>query len=136
MHDTGSFTTPCELTPLPDGHNWRLAGALTFYANNYFVVTAPEGFITDLASIPRPFWNLLPPFGKYTEAAVIHDWLYRTHLFSRAMCDALFLEMMNALRTDWHTRTIIYLAVRLFGGFAWRDERRWRSHLAIPLQKL
>jgi Protein of unknown function (DUF1353) len=31
--------------------------------------TVPRGFVTDLASDPRPFWSAFPPCGKYTPAA-------------------------------------------------------------------
>lgn len=84
------------------------------------VVTA--GFITDLASIPRLFWDILPPFGKYTEAAVIHDWLYRHHLFPRAACDAVLLEAMQLCRVGWISRQLIYRNVRAFGWAAWAAE--------------
>jgi hypothetical protein len=35
----------------------------------------PAGFETDLASVPRIFWALLPPQGAYEKAAVLHDFL-------------------------------------------------------------
>lgn len=38
-----------------------------------FVV--PAGFKTDLATVPRIFWSLLPPQGAYEAAAVLHDYL-------------------------------------------------------------
>ncbi len=77
----------------------------------------------------------LSPFlrhdGKYTKAAVIHDWIYRTHMFSRARCDSLFLEMMTVLEVSAWQRWIIYLNVRAFGWIAWRNEKRLR-HFAHP----
>jgi len=38
--------------------------------------TVPAGFSTDLASVPRLLWWLIPPFGMYERAAIIHDYLY------------------------------------------------------------
>ena len=32
------------------------------------------GFTSDGASVPRFLWRLYPPFGKYLEAAVVHDY--------------------------------------------------------------
>jgi hypothetical protein len=86
------------------------------------VIVVSAGFVTDLASIPRLFWDILPPFGKYTEAAVIHDWLYRCHLFPRAICDAVLLEAMQLCGVGWISRQIIYRNVRAFGWAAWAAE--------------
>ena len=41
-----------------------------------FNVTVPIHFKTDFASTPRFLWAFFPPYGKYTEAAVLHDYLY------------------------------------------------------------
>ena len=38
------------------------------------VVSVPKGFNSDGASVPRALWSIYPPFGKYLEAAVVHDW--------------------------------------------------------------
>ena len=38
-------------------------------------IVVPNGFKTDLASIPRVFWALFPPFGKYIRASIVHDYL-------------------------------------------------------------
>ena len=88
----------------------------------------PTDFVTDLASIPKLFWNLLPPFGKYTEAAVLHDYLYRTHLVERVDADDILLEAMTLCRVPQWQRLLIYCAVRLFGGIAWRDDGRRIHH--------
>src|SRR5438046_8797712 len=34
------------------------------------------GFQTDFATVPRPLWIVLPKWGRYGNAAVLHDWLY------------------------------------------------------------
>jgi hypothetical protein len=38
------------------------------------IVVVPRGFVSDGASVPRAMWSIYPPFGKYLEAAVVHDW--------------------------------------------------------------
>lgn len=125
MEHFGQFLTECDLRPMPDGRHWKLKSRLVFHSEAILeTIYVPTGFITDLASIPRLFWNILPPFGRYTEAAIVHDWIYRNHLFPRMVCDALFFEMMCALKTPSVTRWTIYLAVRAFGWMAWHDERR------------
>lgn len=40
-------------------------------------VIVPRGFVTDGASIPRPLWGLLSPFGVLLEGALIHDFGYQ-----------------------------------------------------------
>ncbi len=103
----------------------------------YFFVR--KGFDTDLASVPRFFWRILPPFGRYTLAAVVHDWLYRHQhyhphnsrwpLIPRALADRIFLRAMRTLGVGFAPRTTIYLAVRAFGWIAWR--RNLRDRLRI-----
>jgi len=40
-------------------------------------ITVPTGFVTDLASVPRPMWWLIAPF-DVARSAIIHDLLYKT----------------------------------------------------------
>lgn len=47
----------------------------TAYVGSEQVITINAEFLTDLASVPRLFWILLPPSGAYENAAVLHDWL-------------------------------------------------------------
>lgn len=74
-------------------------------------IHVPKGLQTDFASIPKIFWNVLPPAeGKYAKAAVVHDYLYRNRgqfkgpdgtgaNVTRADCDNVLLEAMKVLRT-------------------------------------
>ena len=39
-------------------------------------ITVRKGFITDLASVPRPMWAIIAPF-DLARAAIIHDLLYK-----------------------------------------------------------
>ncbi len=74
---------------------------------------------TDFASIPRVFWAVLPRWGRYGNAAVIHDWLYWSQKRSRRAADRVFLEGMGVLGVGLVTRSVIFLAVRWFGWVAW-----------------
>lgn len=96
-------------------------------------IVVPAGFKTDLASIPRPLWAILPPIGKYDAAAVIHDALYQWgslepqragHVVDRAQADAVLREAMTACRVRRTQRWAIYAGVRLGGAFTWRRYRR------------
>ena len=111
-----SFHTPLVLSPNDAGTSWTLHEAFS-YDSSLGTITVPAGFTTDFASVPRLFWNVLPPFGRYGKAAIVHDYLYRTRgLVSKPVADALFLEAMKALGVGTLTRYTMFLAVRLFGG--------------------
>lgn len=76
----------------------------------------PAGFQTDFASIPRIFWNILPPIGPYAQAAIVHDYLYRTGLVTRKEADLTFLQIMKTDGVSFFVRHLMYYAVRIFGG--------------------
>ncbi|EAV4234148.1 DUF1353 domain-containing protein [Salmonella enterica subsp. enterica] len=110
------FTTPAILEML--GHyEWRVHEPFAFYLSNdnSDVIDVPAGFVTDLATIPRIFWSLMPPDGKYAKAAIIHDYLYDNALRTKKEADLIFLDGMTVLGVPRWKRTIMYYAVRLFG---------------------
>lgn len=83
-------------------------------------VCVEAGFQTDYASTPRLLWQVLPPTGRYTKAAVIHDWLYTHQGVTRAEADAVFYEAMEHLGVHWLTRRVMWAGVRLGGWVPWR----------------
>lgn len=94
------------------------------YLSSYGVIKVPKGFLSDGASVPRPFWAIFSPFnGDYFEAALIHDYLYSKAsdfdhpMLTRPEADEIFKEAMYNLGVGWLTRGTIYTAVRL-GGWA------------------
>lgn len=110
------FTTPAILEML--GHyNWRVHEPFAFYLSDdeSDVIEVPAGFVTDLATVPRIFWILLPPDGKYAKAAIIHDYLYDNALRTKKEADRIFLDGMDVLGVPKWKRTVMYWAVRLFG---------------------
>lgn len=111
-----AFTTPLQLEYL-DGMHYKLIAEFAFESEAAErIIRVPAGFITDFASIPRFFWRLLPPTGQYGKAAVVHDYLYSTHLVSKAIADKVFLEGMLVLEVPpWKAR-LMYQAVHVFGG--------------------
>ena len=113
-----SFTTPADLRVL-DGYRWELLSDFSYHVGAYpstDIITVPAGFVTDLASIPRAFWSLLPPHGRYAKAAIIHDWLYATGIGGREYADDVFLEAMEVLGVSPWKRKTMYWAVRAFGA--------------------
>lgn len=115
------FTTPLDVRDLQDGRNFQLLRSLVYLTEvpgTGGVIRVPKGFVTDFASIPRALWSIFPPQGKYSAAAVVHDYTYRRTIWDRSICDAVFLEAMQSLGVGWLTRHLIHRGVRLFGGHA------------------
>lgn len=89
------------------------------------VVEVPPGFVTDGASVPRVFWALLPAWGRYSRAAVVHDYLCERinagdplqFAASRRVADGIFLEAMSVCGVSFPVRVLMWLAVRV--------EARW-----------
>ena len=79
-------------------------------------VTAPVGFVTDLASIPQIFWSILRPDGDYAYAAILHDYMYWQQDQTREISDETFFTVMKNFGVDASTAKVIYLAVRTGGG--------------------
>jgi len=100
-----------------------------FYFNSPSLgwIEVPTGFDTDYASVPRIFWSVYPPDGSYTEAAVVHDFLYDEQPCTRAEADAVFMEAMVALGVPWLRRQILHKSVRAGGWIAWRRNQKKQS---------
>ena len=118
-----SFTEPLTVTKLENGL-WKTAHSFCYYigiedSENF--ITVPAGFCTDFASVPRGLWNIFPPDGKYSQAAVLHDFLYKTHMLTRKRSDKIFLESMQVLKVSWLKRHLMYRAVRIFGQGSWNN---------------
>lgn len=91
------------------------------------VVRVEAGFETDFASVPRAFWWLCPPLGRYGKAAVVHDWGYVVQDRPRLSYDRIFLEAMEVLGVPGWKRSLMYAAVRLFGGAYWNRRARVKA---------
>jgi len=87
-------------------------------------IVVPAGFETDFASTPRVLWSIVPPWGRYSPAAVVHDYLYNTAPVSRKEADKAFLAHMEALRVNWLKRKAMYRGVRIGAVFAWNNYRK------------
>lgn len=100
--------------------HWRVTAPFTYLITDTQSVSIPAGYLTDGASVPKVFWNIIPPWGKYGQAAVVHDLLceYLTVLedghpvaISRAYCDSVLNQAMQALGVPDYQRLAIYWSV-------------------------
>lgn len=89
-------------------------------------VDVPEGFVTDLTSIPRVFWSMLPSDGNYAYSAIIHDYLYWEQKIPREDADQVFALSMEDFDISAATINIIHTAVRKLGG-----QRAWDRNAAL-----
>jgi hypothetical protein len=98
---------------------WRVEEGFRYYLgyeDSSHYVDVPRGFLTDGASVPRVFWSILPPWGEYGQAVVLHDYLCeqlgyyvddpilgrRWKSLSRKEVDETLYEAMNVLKvTQW-----------------------------------
>lgn len=131
-----SFTSELKVSPINDS-KWSVLESFVYYIGekgSRDFVEVPPGFVTDFASIPRILWTILPPWGKYGKAAVVHDYLYTAHSrkqvtetdkidvpVTRSEADRIFLEAMEVLGVNKFTRYSMYYAVRIFGNKPWSD---------------
>lgn len=101
-----------------------------------FVVPEHEG--TDFASVPQIFVWFLPRYGRYTKAAILHDYLWRVVVpdgkINRLQADGIFRQAMRELEVPFLRRWFMWAAVR-WGALAKRDGRRgwWRESWRVGL---
>ena len=82
----------------------------------------PRGFRSDGMSIPRFFWRFISPRidGKTVAPAIIHDWLYTSHVVTRAEADAWLREAVRVNGMPPFKAWLVWLGVRIFGSAHWK----------------
>jgi len=115
-----------------DATTWRLQHRL-IYCDGGEPIVVPIGTETDFASVPRPFVWLIPRYGLYTRAAILHDHLCQTEECDRREADRIFREAMNDLDVAFLRRWMMWAAVRtsMFKGKGLRDLPLWLL-VALP----
>ena len=127
-----SFTDILIVSPLSDGERWVVRKEFSYYLDDdnedSEKIVVPTGYVTDFASVPRAFWKIVPKWGKYGSAAVIHDYLYDTQKKSRKESDKIFLNGMRILGVPKWKRYGMYWSVRIFGFFSYGDPPTFIDH--------
>ncbi len=102
------------------------------YGGKTFLI--PRGFESDGASVPRLFWRVVFPNSDShaTTAGICHDYIYRLQPegWSRKEADRMFLAFLLENGASYFSANAAYLAVRLFGGIAWKE-----NGMLLPLQR-
>jgi hypothetical protein len=122
--------------------HWRVLESFRFYVgekNTDMWVDIPAGYLTDGASVPRIVQNIVGPWGRHGQAAIVHDFLceYLTlskrefhqgveviipYRITRKECDDYFLEAMTVLGVKKLRRNTMWVAVSLFRRVGRLDE--------------
>lgn len=112
---------------------WRICKTMVIALSNNELITIPEGFYTDLSSVPKWLWSITRPYGDFLMAAVIHDYLYVKKRYPQKFCDKEMLHwsklLNNASRIRRVDNYIRYYAVRLFGWTYWNRKSTTQREL-------
>ena len=93
-------------------------------------ITVPEGMLTDLASIPWFARIFIGRVGPHLEASIVHDFLYiawqdipnhGVKPQDRAFADRLLKVGMAAADVGWLKCEVVYILLRLFGWWAYKQ---------------
>lgn len=123
------FTQILLVSPMDDGKTWVLRRNFCYRPEDSAaeLIDVPIGFMTDFASVPWFVQWFIPKWGKYGNAAVIHDWLYWSQIYSREASDHILFEAMNVMQVDAFRKYFIFTAVRWFGQLAWWQNQEDRA---------
>lgn len=86
-------------------------------------VKVPAGFITNFLTRWGFLKWIIPAWGKYGWAAVIHDFLYESGIYARKMADLVFLRVMEDDKVNKFVRVLFYIIIRLIGWYRWNQLR-------------
>lgn len=100
-----AFTKTLKVEILEGGKYFKLLEPVEYYRkdNASEIIKVPVGFVSDLATIPKIFWCLIPPQGggtkksNYAPSALLHDFLcteFHNGKVTRKFADTVFLESM------------------------------------------
>lgn len=107
--------------PNPD-EKWLLEAPLVYETKRGNTVVVPDGYTTDLASVPRWAWRIVrPDHPTVRRASALHDYLYTdlTDEFTKAQADNIFYKAMIEDGTSKVLASLMWLAVRVGGEGGW-----------------
>ena len=121
------FLKAIDIMPLNSEYSlWKTQEELT-YTYRDITIFVEVGFKTDFASIPQFAWSIVGcPTGLYSNAAIIHDYIYFYGCTNRKMADKIFYAGMKTLGVPFWKRKIMYFSVKMFAGKIWKKYRERR----------
>lgn len=91
----------------------------------------PAGYATNFVSCPRVFWPIIPPHGRASVAATVHDFLYEKHYPRvelpenydyRRTYDVIFLSILTHSNLPTWQCFVMYCYVRAFGWVTFKKK--------------
>jgi hypothetical protein len=82
------------------------------YRGKHESFLVPAGQDTDFASVPVGITWLIPRYGRWTKAAILHDYLWRTGVVSKRDADGIFRRALRELGVPLYKRWLMWTAVR------------------------
>lgn len=156
MSEFTNFDPTRSLEPVPlseevlGREHWVVTKGFEYYIgdkeDNCFIYI-PKGYLTDGATAPKIFSKLIPAWGQYGAATIVHDYMceYLSMYIGkvridvpRSRSDGIFFEAMGVLDVPLPKRILMYLAVRTYSIFVARDKiSTWKEkrELEISLEK-
>lgn len=116
------FPLKLDISPAEEPGHWRLNKPFQYISKSNGTITAEAGFVTNFASVPRAFRNIIQQWGDHGPASIIHDKMYEISMFSRKTCDKIFLEAMKYSGVNFAKRQLMYRLVRIFGGIHYEGD--------------
>lgn len=89
------------------------------YDEPFAIISVPEGFETDFASIPWPICQWFKPEGPWSKAAVVHDFMLviiknNGLKHSRIVADTVFYEAMRVSGVNPAIAWVFFKSVRMW----------------------
>ena len=121
---------PPAIMPFADSKSFMLLDHLQYrIGESAFAIDVPRGFVTDFASVPRLLWSFgLSPYGSFSKAAVIHDYLYWAQGCTREQADNLMMIAMKESGVGSFQAKLLHWGVRLGGKASWAENKRDREN--------
>lgn len=135
-----SFETTLAVKRL-DERFWALTSDLVYRGQDQ-TFRVPAGFVTDFASVPPFMRGIIDDTGKWTLAAIVHDYLitYRINALddlsrvSSRDTDGIFRRIMREEGVSWLARWVMWTGVRW--GALFSPARRPGRGFAADLPKI
>lgn len=104
-----------------EGKGWRVLALFSVWSHSLDMqLDVPEGFETDLASVPRLPVVYLLTGATGDEPAVVHDFLYSLGTCTRKQADEVFYELALACGMPRWRAWLMWCGIRVGGGSHWK----------------
>lgn len=125
------------------GHDvWRVMEGIKYYISGMDSpawVDVPRGYLIDGASVPRLLWTIIPPWGAYGAATIVHDKLCEylsitvdglPQSITRKVADDILAEAMRSLGVNARDQDLINTAVAAYRTVARVKDPVWQRKKA------